>query len=180
MSGLTKKSGVLAITVLIAVVTVTGCARFKRGIRNVFARKSPEETITEEELDALGISPELSARGMVFADTTRLQDVRFGYDRYDITPQARRVLDENAEWLKDHPRVKVQIEGHCDERGTVDYNLALGERRATAVRKYLAACGINPDRLFTISYGEEQPVDPGHNEAAYAKNRRVHFKIKAR
>ena len=156
-----------------------GCARLKRS-RDLFAGKGPGETITEEELEALGISSELSARGMVFADTVKLQDVRFDFDRSDIMAGARRILDENARWLRKHSRVKVQIEGHCDERGTVEYNLALGQRRASSVRKYLAAMGINPSRLFTISYGEEQPVDPGHDETAWAKNRRVHFKIKAR
>lgn len=180
MDGFMKRGGIMLVVMLVTAAVVVGCAGFRKGIRNAFVGKPHGETITEEELDALGISPELSARGMVFADTTRLQDVTFGFDRSDIKPAARRILDENAAWLKEHPRVRVQIEGHCDERGTVDYNLALGERRAVSVRKYLAACGVDPDCLFTISYGEEQPVDPGHNESAWGKNRRAHFKIKAR
>ena len=166
------------VVVLACAFLVTGCARLRRG--GILAEKGPGETITEEELEALGISPELSARGMVFADTSRLQDVYFDYDRSDIRPETRRILAENAEWLKKYPRVKVQIEGHCDERGTVEYNLGLGQRRGTSVRAYISALGISSQRLFTISYGEEQPVDPGHDEGAWAKNRRAHFKIKAR
>ena len=169
----------LVVLLLGCLVVANGCAWMKSGSKGL-AEKGPGETITEEELEALGVSPELSARGMVFADTSRLEDVSFDFDRSDIKPDARRILAENADWLSEHRRVKVQIEGHCDERGTVEYNLALGQRRATSIRKYLVALGVRPERLFTISYGEEQPVDPGHSEGAWAKNRRAHFKIKAR
>ena len=170
----------VAFLLLVCLLLAGGCARSRVGGLGRLADKPSGETITEEELEALGISPEKSARGMVFADTTKLQDVNFDFDRSDIKPEARRILEENANWLRENRRVRVQIEGHCDERGTVEYNLALGQRRATSVRKYLVALGVSPERLFTISYGEEQPVDPGHNEEAWAKNRRVHFKVKAR
>ncbi len=170
----------LAVLLPVCLIMAGGCAGLKKGGLKSLAGKAPGETITEEELEALGVSPELSARGMVFADTSRLEDVNFDFDRSDIRPYARKILAENADWLREHRRVKVQIEGHCDERGTVEYNLALGQRRATSIRKYLVALGVRPERLFTISYGEEQPVDPGHSEQAWAKNRRAHFKIKAR
>jgi peptidoglycan-associated lipoprotein len=87
------------------------------------------------------------------------------------------ILKENAALLHKYPKVKIQIEGHCDERGTNEYNLALGERRANSTRNYLISLGISPDRISTISYGEERPLDPGHNEEAWAKNRRAHFVI---
>ncbi len=175
-----KRFREIAVLLVVCLVAVGGCARGRRGGLRGLAERAPGETITEEELEALGINPELSARGMVFADTSKLQDVYFDFDRSDIKPDTRRILAENAEWLRKHRAVKVQIEGHCDERGTVEYNLALGQRRAASVRKYLVALGINPGKVFTISYGEEQPVDPRHSESAWAENRRAHFKIKAR
>lgn len=99
--------------------------------------------------------------------------VFFGFDRYDLTPEARATLDRQAAWLKRYPAVTVTIEGHCDERGTREYNLALGERRANAVKNYLVAQGIDPSRITTISYGKERPAVLGSNEAAWAQNRRA-------
>ena len=93
---------------------------------------------------------------------------------------AQKALDENAALLKRYPTWTVTIEGHCDERGTAEYNLALGERRAVAARAYLVSLGIPADRLRTVSYGKEFPFDPGHDEAAFAKNRRAHFVITAK
>ncbi|HKI98273.1 MAG TPA: peptidoglycan-associated lipoprotein Pal [bacterium] len=98
--------------------------------------------------------------------------VYFDFDKYNIKPEFQQTIDENAKALMAHPDVKVQVEGHCDERGTNEYNLALGQRRAEAVRQALIAAGVSASQLSTISYGEERPVDPGHNEAAWAKNRR--------
>jgi len=99
--------------------------------------------------------------------------VFFDYDSSVLSPTATQTLDKQAAWLKQYPDVIVTVEGHADERGTREYNLALGDRRANAVKNYLVALQINPDRILTISYGEERPVDPGHNEAAWAKNRRA-------
>ncbi|KPL11363.1 hypothetical protein AMJ85_03770 [candidate division BRC1 bacterium SM23_51] len=104
-----------------------------------------------------------------------LRTVYFDYDSSVLREDARRILDRNIDWLKLHPDVRVQIEGHCDERGTEEYNLHLGDRRANSVKRYLANGGIDPSRLFTISYGEERPVDPGHDESAWSKNRRGQF-----
>jgi len=98
--------------------------------------------------------------------------VFYGYDRYDLTPEATATLDRQGAWLKKYPNVTVTIEGHCDERGTREYNLALGERRATAAKNYLVALGINPARVQTISYGKERPAVTGSNEAAWQQNRR--------
>jgi peptidoglycan-associated lipoprotein len=106
-----------------------------------------------------------------------LKDIHFDFDKYDIRPGDTEILKENAALLIKHPNVKIQIEGHCDERGTIEYNLALGERRANSTKRYLISIGISTDRISTISYGEEKPLDPGHNEEAWTKNRRAHTVI---
>ena len=99
--------------------------------------------------------------------------VLFGLDMYDIDPEARAILDTQAQWLANHPNVRATIEGHCDERGTREYNLALGDRRANAAKNYLVAKGIDPSRLTVISYGKERPVALGSDEASWAQNRRA-------
>lgn len=104
-----------------------------------------------------------------------LKTVYFDFDRYNLRDDARRALEQDAEILKNNPDIKVMVEGHCDERGTNEYNLALGENRANAVRDYLVRLGIDAGRLSTISYGEERPVAMGHDEAAWAQNRRAQF-----
>ncbi|MBK4719889.1 peptidoglycan-associated lipoprotein Pal [Azospirillum sp. YIM DDC1] len=98
--------------------------------------------------------------------------VFFGLDRYDLAPEARATLDRQASWLKQYPNVTVTVEGHADERGTREYNLALGERRANSVKNYLVAGGINTSRVKVISYGKEKPAVLGSNEASWAQNRR--------
>jgi peptidoglycan-associated lipoprotein len=97
--------------------------------------------------------------------------VYFEFDRSDITPEAQQILQRQAEWLQHYPNVTVTIEGHCDERGTREYNLALGERRAAAVKNVLVAAGIPASRVSTTSYGKERPIVPGSNEEAWAQNR---------
>jgi peptidoglycan-associated lipoprotein len=109
-----------------------------------------------------------------------LKPAMFEYDSSELTAAAQQSLNENAAVLKKYPTWAVTIEGHCDERGTAEYNLALGERRAVAARAYLVSLGISADRLRTVSYGKEFPFDPGHDDAAYAKNRRAHFVITAK
>ena len=106
-----------------------------------------------------------------------LEDVHFEYDSASLTDQARSVLEKHALWLQNHRGAKVLVEGHCDERGTVEYNLALGEKRARAARDYLASLGVASDRLRTTSYGKERPLDTGSNDAAWAANRRAHFAV---
>ena len=112
--------------------------------------------------------------------STLLKPVFFDLDSSDLTSAGQKVLDDNAGTLKRYGTWTVTIEGHCDERGTAEYNLALGERRATAARAYLVSLGIPADRLRTVSYGKEFPFDPGHDEAAFARNRRAHFVITAK
>jgi peptidoglycan-associated lipoprotein len=104
----------------------------------------------------------------------QMKDAFFDYDKYDIRSDAREALRGDADFLKKYD-MKFLVEGHCDERGTEEYNMALGDRRATAAKEYLISLGISPDRMTTISYGKSRPFDPGHNEEAWAKNRRAHF-----
>ena len=106
-----------------------------------------------------------------------LKDVYFDFDRYDLNADARTILRGNADWLKSNPRARVEIEGHCDERGTGEYNLALGAKRAQAVREYLTSLGIDGARLSTISYGEEIPICKEQSEDCWRQNRRARFVI---
>ncbi len=107
-----------------------------------------------------------------------LSDVNFIYDSSTLSSQAQSVLQQNARWLNSNQDQKVVIEGHCDERGTDEYNLALGERRAQAVQNYLQSLGVSAQQLSTVTYGEELPLDPGRSEAAFRKNRRAHFALR--
>ncbi|HEY6008620.1 MAG TPA: peptidoglycan-associated lipoprotein Pal [Geobacteraceae bacterium] len=106
-----------------------------------------------------------------------LEKIYFDFDSADLSAAARDGLKKNSDLLKKNGSVKIQIEGHCDERGSDEYNLALGERRAKSAMKYLVTLGVKADRLSTISYGKEKPADPGHDEAAWAKNRRDEFVV---
>ncbi len=109
-----------------------------------------------------------------------LKTVYFDFDRSDLDDGDRRILQGNADWMRANAQYGVVIEGHCDERGTIEYNLALGERRARSVRDYLTSLGISAGRMRIVSYGEERPADPGHSEAAWSKNRRAAFLIESR
>ncbi len=153
--------------------------------------KIVEQTVTEqpiEEVPAPAASAEekkeLSAKteaGGEIAELARkkgaLLTVYFDFDRFTIRDDMKSALEKNEEWLKKNPGAKIQIQGHGDERGTNEYNIALGERRAQSIKEYLVDYGIDPARLSTISYGEERPAEPGHNEEAWAKNRRGEFVI---
>ena len=132
------------------------------------AQKKLEETLVKKKYP--GIEGEV-------LESSLLKDIHFDFDKYDIRPSDGEILKDNAALLRKYPNVKIQIEGHCDERGTVEYNLALGERRANSAKSYLTSLGIPGNRISTISYGKERPSDPGHNEEAWAKNRRAHFVI---
>ena len=118
-----------------------------------------------------GTIDELNAQGV-------LRTVYFGYNSNDLDDEAKSTLQANAAWLKAHPTYHVEIGGHCDERGSIGYNVALGDRRATAVKTYLTGSGVGTAQLVAVSYGEEKPAVPGHDETAWAKNRRAQFTIK--
>jgi peptidoglycan-associated lipoprotein len=134
------------------------------------AQKQPAQKEFEKSLVAKKTP---GIEGEVF-ESQLLKDIHFDFDKYDVRPMDAEILMENAALLKKRPSMKVQIEGYCDERGTEEYNLALGERRANSTKKSLVSLGISPDRISTISYGEERPLDPRHNEEAWARNRRAH------
>jgi peptidoglycan-associated lipoprotein len=125
--------------------------------------EEPREQPVEEPKDPTDMSP------------ISLNDVFFDFDKYNLTSEARGTLEANAREMKRVTDTAVTIEGHCDERGTKAYNLALGEKRANAAKDYLVSLGVSPSRISTISYGKERPFDLGHTEAAWAKNRRAHF-----
>jgi peptidoglycan-associated lipoprotein len=113
-----------------------------------------------------------------YGENPELAEIHFDFDRYDVRAEDRAVLDKNAGWLKTHPGARLLIEGHADERGTNEYNLALGERRAKAARDYLAGFGVDGGRVTIISYGEERPLCAEHAEACWLRNRRAHFLVK--
>jgi len=106
------------------------------------------------------------------------EDVHFDFDSSVLSAEAQQILLDKAQWLRRNSDASVTIEGHCDERGTNEYNLALGDRRANSVKAYLADLGISASRMDAVSYGEERPLDSGHDEAAWARNRRAHFEIR--
>ncbi|HBF35227.1 TPA: peptidoglycan-associated lipoprotein Pal [Candidatus Sumerlaeota bacterium] len=120
------------------------------------------------------VRPLGGANGEVSAD---LKTIFFEYDSYALSGDAVRILESNAQWIKGHANVQIQIEGHCDNRGSVEYNVNLGQKRASAVREQLARCGVEPSRMTTISYGSARPMESGDNEAAWRKNRRAQFLV---
>lgn len=109
-----------------------------------------------------------------------LRDAFFDFDKFDVREDQRDGLAANAEWLRKYPSVKVRVEGHCDERGTAQYNMALGEKRASAVRDYLVSLGVDSSRIETVSFGKERPFVMGHDETAWSQNRRGHFVVTAK
>lgn len=166
----------LAVIMLVGV----GCAKKAAQVPPPAAAAGPsaEELRAREEAERRRriAESQLAARPAVTPGSSVMQAVYFDFDKSTLKDDSKAVLSRNAEWLRGNPQVRVQVEGHADERGTEEYNLALGERRAEAVKSYLTSLGIEGNRLNTISYGEEKPADPGHGESAWSKNRRADFK----
>ena len=129
--------------------------------------------LEEQRLKEEGLKGKAADEGMQFEKEL----IHFDFDKYNLTPEAQMILKGKAQFLRKNPNVKVIIEGHCDNRGTNEYNLALGDRRANSAKTFLVNLGIAESRLTTISYGEERPLDPANNEAAWARNRRDQFVI---
>jgi len=135
--------------------------------------RSSEPVVSTENIENTPISREQIAAREKFIN----EDIYFGFDQSSLSADAQMILRRKAKWMRNNPGTSIIIEGHCDERGTTEYNLALGDRRAESVKKFLATLGLSVTRMATISYGEEKPLDPGHNEYAWSKNRRAHFII---
>jgi peptidoglycan-associated lipoprotein len=162
---------------------VTGAGNMNPGAKSTNAGGSqmgigPTSAMTTDTKGANGTTlPRLPAP-TEFVESSALRDVHFDFDKYDIRASERTALDANARWLKGHARALVLIEGHCDERGTNEYNLALGERRARAARDYLMSAGVSDSRITIVSYGEERPLCTERTEVCWAQNRRAHFLVK--
>ena len=163
-------------------VLATGCAQKTTPASTTqlgASGPSPEEIRAREEEERrrrIAESQLASRPTTVPPGTTVMDTVYFEFDQATLSDEAKATLVRNAAWLRDHPNTRVQVEGNADERGTNEYNLALGERRAAAVKSYLTSLGIDGSGLVVISYGEERPADPGHTEDSWTKNRRVDFK----
>ncbi len=189
-----KMTGSIALAIAFSFIfLMASCA--KKQVRVEEAGKTPpsardkEEGAVERGTGEEGASAEVAkrrARLRELETSRRLrreiqafesENIFFDFDKFNLKPESRASLAKKAEWLRANPEYSVRIEGHCDERGTNEYNLALGERRANAAWKFLNALGISGDRLSTISYGEERPADPRSNDGAWTKNRRDEFKL---
>ncbi len=155
-------------------VSIGACAKKRRTTTEDTAYGSGGGAGSEEGLNDRG-SLERYRHGLGPEEGGVLKDAYFAFDSSELDREARDVLNANAEWLKENPRARTEIEGHCDERGTTEYNLALGARRAKAAKDYLVSLGVSAGRLSTISYGEELPICRESNESCWARNRRVHF-----
>ncbi len=166
---------------LLAMVCVTilasGCKKNDDTIISTDITDSDDDPFGGNEENEFGdaLNPNIMTEGLIFDAAVGLQTVYFDYNSFDLRPDALSTLRDNADKIKQVPGVIIQVEGHCDERGTQEYNFALAEKRALAVRAHLANLGVSGDRIITISYGEEDPVDMGHNERAWAMNRRSEF-----
>ncbi len=155
---------------------LNGCGKSGKAVQTTAEAAPPVETVAPRP----AVTPETPAAPAT--DYTKLQpaemgieDVFFAYDEHALDDAAMRILSRNARILKEHADVVVMIEGHCDERGTFEYNLALGEKRAHGVRDYLASLGVNPGQMRVTSYGETKPLEAGTGESVWARNRRAHF-----
>jgi len=173
--------------VLLLLVALGACAKKNVGMQPGFGPGSGEGAMGTEGRERgmgmddarwreLGINSEPEKREFLQrAQGFENEDVYFDYDAYDLSEPAKKILDSKAEFMKRYPKVKVSIEGHCDERGTAEYNLALGERRAQSALQYLVNSGVHQQNMSTISYGSERPIATGHDESSWARNRRDHF-----
>jgi len=165
----------LLLVALIAFVAV-GCKGKKQTEINPMLEMDPIETETATtEVSGGEELPAIDLDNVTWDRDPNMQVVYFDYDSYALRPDALEALRQNADLMKQSPNAVFQVEGHCDERGTQEYNFALGERRALAVRSHLINLGVSGDRLVTVSYGEEAPAVSGQSEAAWSKNRRCEF-----
>jgi peptidoglycan-associated lipoprotein len=177
-----RSIGTFSLLIIVTMlIFIGGCAQKSTPASTQIGTTGPsaEEIQAREEAERrrrIAESELASRAGAVTPGMQVMDTVYFEFDQATLSDLAKNTLVRNAEWLRSHSAARIQVEGNADERGTPEYNLALGERRAIAVKSYLSSLGIDGSRLVTISYGEESPADPGHSDAAWAKNRRVDFK----
>jgi peptidoglycan-associated lipoprotein len=185
----------LVLEVLVLVLLVSGCAKRPAMLQPSAASPAGGATDVRDGQEPAASKPQPAPRTAGAAPATAppptrpapkefttmpdLLDIHFDFDKYDIRPPDAKILDANAEWLKRHADHLILVEGHCDDRGTNGYNLALGERRASVTMNYLVSRGVAATRVTVVSYGEERPLCTGRNEACWAKNRRAHLLVKA-
>ena len=186
--------GIMVVIFCISMMLMTGCAKkavskdegLVAGEKKAAAAQS-EATAKEEaarklaaeqqkeDVKELALKRDAAAAAAAEKEQTAFEDIYFVFDKSTIEPEAREILKRLASLLGSNKNYKLVVEGHCDERGTIEYNLALGQRRADAAMKYLVDLGLDKGSIKTITYGKERPLDPGHDEEAWAKNRRAHF-----
>jgi peptidoglycan-associated lipoprotein len=154
-------------------LAVAGCASKPKDIATLGPSTQPPVQTTTTAPNSTVTDTVVPGSAADFKRSVASDTIHFATDMYDIDPESRAILESQAAWLLKYPNVRATIEGHCDERGTREYNLALGDRRATAAKNYLAARGIDPSRLTTISYGKERPIALGSDETSWAQNRRA-------
>jgi peptidoglycan-associated lipoprotein len=189
---MSRKWMVWMVVVPVMAITLIGCPKKQPAtqpeeievdtddISEVPEEITPAPTMTEEDRVAPGLPSDVEELNQYLRDRGLVDDVYFDFDQADLRPEARERLSQNAAWLRDNPDYTATIEGHCDERGTNEYNLALGERRANAAKSYMVSLGIDGGRLDTISYGEERPVCTESTEGCWQRNRRAHFVVRPR
>lgn len=166
-----QKSYLFSLFVMLTLASFSSCS------------SKPKDANTEEPIEALGADSGLNLELSGDSDSGKaggLRTVYFAYDSAEISASVRATLDANVEFLKANPKVEVQVEGHCDERGGIQYNLALGEKRAKAVSSYFSTLGVESRRITTISFGKEKPIAFGHSEESWSQNRRANFVVTAK
>ena len=172
MRWMAKRTTVIALCAL--VVALSGCpSKTKKG--GLGGEDGAGGLGSEEGLSGSSLSR--AQKGLGPEEDGILKDVHFGYDSSEIDSSERGRLDQNVGWLRDNPHAKIELEGHCDSRGTIEYNLGLGAKRAKAVKDYLVGQGVGGDRISTISYGKELPLCQEESESCWTRNRRVHSVI---
>jgi len=158
--------------VVLGLVLVAGCSSKAKGLTNEpIAHSGSESTSGDSSIN------QLQKGTLGSGGSGPLTDIHFGYNEYNIEPQDGSILKGDASWLQGHPQTRVQVEGHCDERGSEEYNIALGAKRAQAAKDYLETLGIEGSRISTISYGKELPLCTEHEDSCWAQNRRDHFVV---
>ena len=177
-----KKFVVYALAIVLVVAFFAGC---KKKVQEVPPPPQVKEQPRVEKVEEPVVQEPVLSEEEIFMSKSLeqinkeqpLAMIFFDYDKYFIREDAKSVLERNAAWMNKFRTVKILIEGHCDERGTEEYNLALGEKRAKSTMDYLSTLGISADRMKIISYGKSQPIDPGHGEDSWARNRRAQFTV---